>query len=140
MIAPGNAEDAAGGFHANQIDIWVQGTTHAAPLSRDKIEALTVTRTTLTPCEYEGPLASPERTVSAVDPACRFVVAIPPVDANTEPKPQLPGRKPDDPTLEAAFRFVLRNDRTRPKLTSGSRKCRSTSPRSPNYKPSCVRP
>ena len=40
MIAPGNAEDAAGAFRTNQIDIWVQGTTHAAPLSRDKIEAL----------------------------------------------------------------------------------------------------
>ena len=42
MSAPGNAEDAAGPFRANQMDIWVQGTTHAAPLSRDKIEALTV--------------------------------------------------------------------------------------------------
>ena len=112
MIAPGNAEDAASGFRANQIDIWVQGTTHAAPLSRDKIEALTVTRTTLTSLAYDGPLASPEHTVSDVDPACRFVVAIPPVTTNSEAKPQLPGRKPDDPTLEAAFRFVLRNERT----------------------------
>ena len=50
--------------------------------------------------------------MTELDPACRFVAAIPPVAADTEAKPQLPGRKPDDPTLEAAFRFVLRNERT----------------------------
>jgi hypothetical protein len=112
MSAPGNAEDAAGPFRANQMDIWVQGTTHAAPLSREKIEAFTVLRTTLKPRTYEGPNSSGERTVTELNPACRFVAAIPPVAANAEAKPQLPGRKPDDPTLEAAFRFVLRNDRT----------------------------
>ena len=90
----------------------MQGTTHAAPLSRDKIEALSVQRATLTPCAYEGPISSPEHTVTEFDPACRFVAAIPPVASEAEAKPQLPGRKPDDPTLEAAFRFVLRNDRT----------------------------
>ena len=112
MSAPGNAEDAAGSFRANQLDIWVHGTTHAAPLSRDKIEAITLMRTTLKPRPYEGPTSSPERTVTELDPACRFVAAIPPIAANAEAKPQLPGRKPDDPMLEAAFRFVLRNDRT----------------------------
>ena len=112
MCAPGNAEDAAGPFRANQMDIWVQGTTHAAPLSRDKVEAITVMRTPLKARAYEGPTSSPERTVTELDSTCRFVAAIPPVAPDTEAKPQLPGRKPDDPTLEAAFRFVLRNDRT----------------------------
>ncbi|MHB8864612.1 MAG: penicillin acylase family protein [Pirellulaceae bacterium] len=112
MIAPGNAEDSAGGFRANQIDIWVQGTTHAAPLSRQKIESLVATQVTLSANAYDGPLASPQRTVSEIDSASRFVAAIPPVAANAATRPQLPGRKPEDPTLEAAFRFVLRNEGT----------------------------
>jgi len=112
MCAPGNAEDAAGPFRANQIDLWLQGATHAAPLSRDKVEAITSVRSRLQARVYEGPTSSPERTVTELDPACRFVAAIPPVAPDSEAKPQLPGRKSDDPTLEAAFRFVLRHDRT----------------------------
>jgi hypothetical protein len=112
MCAPGNAEDAAGSFRANQMDLWVAGTTHPAPLSRDKIEPLTVQRETLQPQPYQGPASSPERTVTDLEPSCRFVAAIGPVVAEVESKPPLPGRKPDDPTLEAAFRFVLRHDRT----------------------------
>ena len=36
MIAPGNAEDSAGPFRTSQIDLWVSGTTHPAPLSRER--------------------------------------------------------------------------------------------------------
>ena len=47
--------------------------------------------------------------MTETDPAARFIPAIPPVavSTNAEAKP-LPGRKPDDPRLEAAFRTILR--------------------------------
>jgi L-ascorbate metabolism protein UlaG (beta-lactamase superfamily) len=81
MIAPGNAEDAAGRFRTNQIDLWVKGTTHPAPLSRPKVEAMGGSRTVLVSVAYTGPLAWPQRTVERVDPAWRFVEAIPPAAA-----------------------------------------------------------
>ena len=105
MCAPGNAEDVASSFRANQMDIWVQGTTHAAPLSRDKVEAITVTRTPLKARAYEGPTSSPECTVTELDSTCRFVAAIPPVAPDAEAKPQLPGRKPDDPDTRSSVSF-----------------------------------
>jgi penicillin G amidase len=112
MNAPGNSEDAASSFRTSQMEIWVQGTTHAAPLARDKVEAIAVQHTTIEARPYDGPTSSNERTVDQAAAECRFIAAIPPAPASAEAKPQLPGRKPDDPTLEAAFRFVLRNDRT----------------------------
>lgn len=77
MIAPGNAEDEAGPFRTSQIDLWVKGTTHPAPLSRARVEALGGSRMELIPVAYAGPPASPERTIEQVDPAWRFVAAIP---------------------------------------------------------------
>ena len=61
MMAPGNAED--GPFRTNQVDLWVRGTTHPAPLSRARLEALGVTRTRLVATAYTGPIASPLKTV-----------------------------------------------------------------------------
>jgi hypothetical protein len=60
---------------------------------------------------YSGPVGSRARTVETADPSARFVAAIPEVKAGQESRP-LPGRKPDDPALEAAFRYLLRNERT----------------------------
>jgi hypothetical protein len=109
MMAPGNAED--GSFRTNQIGLWVQGTTHPAPLSRARVEALGVTRTRLESRAYSGPASSPLRTVPEVDPAARFVPAIPRAAAVTNAASvPLPGRKPDDLTLETAFRRILRPD------------------------------
>jgi hypothetical protein len=107
MMAPGNAED--GPFRTNQLDLWVKGTTHPAPLSRANLESLGVTRMKLTAIAYTGPTSSAQRTLAEPDRAARFVPAFPAVAPNTDtdPKP-LPGRKPDDPTLEAAFRIMLR--------------------------------
>ena len=107
MMAPGNAED--GRFRTNQVDLWVNGATHPAPLSRTKLETLGVTRTKWDAKTYDGPQASRQRTVTETDRAARYVPAIPSVAAttNTQARP-LPGRKPDDPTLEAAFRIILR--------------------------------
>lgn len=107
MIAPGNAEE--GLFRTNQLDVWVRGTTHPAPLSRAKLEALGAKASRLTAIAYTGPTSSPQKTVREAAGEARWVPAIPPVAAETRTaaKP-MPGRKPDDPTLEAAFRVILR--------------------------------
>jgi len=107
MMAPGNSED--GQFRTNQVALWVQGTTHPAPLSRTKLEALGMIGTKLVAIAYAGASSSSRRIVTESDPAARFVPALPPAVAstNTEAKP-LPGRKPDDPRLEATFRVILR--------------------------------
>jgi penicillin amidase len=107
MIAPGNAED--GPFRTNQVDLWVRGTLHPAPLSRARVEALGVKAESLTAAAYRGSLSSPQKLVNEAPREARFVPALPPVVASTNAaaKP-LPGRKPDDPRLEAAFRVILR--------------------------------
>jgi hypothetical protein len=123
MMAPGNAED--GRFRTNQVDLWVQGTTHPGPLSRAKVEALGVTSTKLMAIAYAGPLSSPQRSVTEADRAVRFIPAIPPVaaKADAEAKP-LPGRKPDDPTLEAAFRVILRQGTASEEVDAKLAECR----------------
>ncbi|MBE7501708.1 MAG: penicillin acylase family protein [Verrucomicrobiales bacterium] len=123
MMAPGNAED--GPYRTNQIDLWVKGTLHAAPLSRAKIEALGGSRTSLTVVDYQGPVASPPRTVAEIDPAARLVPALPPVarEAAAEPRP-LPGRRPEDPRLEAAFRTILRQGTSPEEVDAQLAECR----------------
>jgi penicillin amidase len=124
MIAPGNAED--GPFRTNQVDIWVRGTLHTAPLSRAKVEALGVKARTLTAVAYDGSLSSPENIVNEAPREARFVPAIPPVTAtaNAEPKP-LPGRKPDDPRLESAFRVILRQGTPNEEVDAQLADCRA---------------
>jgi hypothetical protein len=127
MIAPGNAEDAAGRFRANQIDLWVKGTTHPAPLSRAKVEALGASCTKIEPTVYSGPVASPRLTVDKVDPAWRLVAAIPvpAPEAKDAPRPRPPSaRKPDDPKLEAAFRRILRRDTPAEEIDALVSQCR----------------
>ncbi len=111
MIAPGNSEDARSPFRTSGMDVWVRGATRPAPLSRDKILAMAASRTALSPSAYTGPVGPAERTVATAEGTARFVPAIPEVKAADAPRP-LPGRKPDDPALESAFRFLLRNERT----------------------------
>lgn len=107
MIAPGNAESDP--FRTNQADLWVRGTMHPAPLTRIRIELLGVTRTKLVAnvAAVFDRSSSPPTTRSLN--GARFIPAIPLVTAstNTGTKP-MPGRKPDDPRLEAAFRTILR--------------------------------
>jgi acetyl esterase/lipase len=124
MCAPGNAEE--GVFRTNQVDLWVRGTTHPAPLSRAKIEALGATRTKkLTAIAYNGPVSSSPQTVGAAPREARFMPALPPVaaEAKTDAKP-MPGRKPDDPTLEAAFRVILRQGTSPEEVDAKLAECR----------------
>jgi hypothetical protein len=127
MIAPGNAEDAAGRFRANQIDLWAKGTTHAAPLSRAKIEALGGSRTSLVPTAYAGPVASPKSTVDRADPTWRFVAAIPTPAPEPKDAPRArpaSARKPDDPKLESAFCRILRHDTPAEEIDALISQCR----------------
>jgi acyl-homoserine lactone acylase PvdQ len=48
VLPPGISEDPESPFHADQMDLWARGGTHPAPLSREKVEELTVSRITLT--------------------------------------------------------------------------------------------
>jgi len=111
MIAPGNSEDAASAFRTSGIDLWVRGATHRAPLSRDQVEAQAASRVRPAVRPYSGPIGPGERTVQSVEASARTIPAIPEVREAEEARP-LPGRKPDDPALEAAFRYLLRNERT----------------------------
>lgn len=113
MIAPGNAEDPESPLRKAGVEIWVKGGTRPAPLSRQKIEPLIASRLAPAVQPYNGAIGPRERVVDQAPAAARFLPAIPAVkaeaQANTKP---LPGRKPDDPALEAAFRYLLRNERT----------------------------
>jgi penicillin amidase len=124
MITPGNAEDGA--FRTNQVDLWVRGTMHPAPLSRAKVEALGGKAQNLTVVAYSGSLSSPQKTVGETPGEARFVPAIPPVAAETksEAKP-MPGRKPEDPTLEAAFRVILRQGTPPEEVAAKVAECRA---------------
>lgn len=124
MIAPGNAED--GPSRVNQVDVWANGKTHPAPLSRTRLESLGLTGTRITAVSYTGPTSSSLRTVTEPDRAARFLSAIPPAasDASGPARP-LPGRKPDDPTLEAAFRLILRQGTPPEEVDAKLAACRS---------------
>ena len=112
MIAPGNCEDGTSPLRTAGIDLWVQGRTRPAPLSRDKVDQLGCSTTRVEARSYQGPLASPPLTVDKPDPAAQFVSAIPAVEPAkevVEPRPRpAEAQKPDDPQLEAAFRVILR--------------------------------
>lgn len=109
MIAPGNAE--AGPSRTNQVHLWARGTLRPAPLSRARLEALGAVRTRLEPKWTRAAARAQEPSPDAsATHGVRFVPAIPtPTPDPTAPSAKpLPGRKPDDPRLEAAFRFILR--------------------------------
>ena len=112
MIAPGNCEDGTSPLRAVGIDLWVQGRTRPAPLSRHKVEQLGCAATRIEVHPYDGPLAAQTLTVDRPDSAVQFVAAIPAVEAaktSVEPRPRpAAAQRPDDPQLEAAFRVILR--------------------------------
>jgi penicillin amidase len=112
MIAPGNCEDAASPLRTAGIELWVQGRTRPAPLSRDKVEQLRCSTTRLEVQAYDGPPAPPMWTVDQPGPGAQLVAAIPAVVAAPDTVPARPrpaaAQKPDDPQLEAAFRVILR--------------------------------
>lgn len=126
VIAPGNSEDADSPFRTAGMEIWVKGGTHPAPLSRKKIEQLGVTKTVVAVRSYEGARFPASFTVDQAKPEWCFVAAIPRVESSskTEFAKPLPGRKPDDPKLESAFRTILRQGTTPADVDARLAECR----------------
>jgi creatinine amidohydrolase len=102
ILPIGSSENPKSPFRFSTYGDWAQGRLHAAPLSREAVEKITVFRSTL------GPEPGVRRAASASgrQNAQR-------ADAQAEQsKPPLPGKKPDDPTLEMAIRYLNRAERT----------------------------
>jgi len=59
VLPPGISEDPDSPFHADQVPLWVAGTTRPAPLGRAAVEAIAASRTTLTIAPYQ--IRSPRR-------------------------------------------------------------------------------
>jgi penicillin G amidase len=55
VLPPGISEDAESAHHLDQMDIWVRGTTHPAPLSRQRVQEIAVSTETLTVQDYLAP-------------------------------------------------------------------------------------
>jgi len=117
VLPPGISEDPESPFHTNQMELWAKGSTHPAPLSRKKIEAIAASKATIEVAHYDGPSSSGEKLArSPRESGARFIPAIPPVTGSRtggEAQAQeLPGRKPDDPRLETALRYFINTERT----------------------------
>jgi penicillin amidase len=126
MLAPGNAEDPESPHRTSGLELWVRGEMRPAPLSRAAVEALGCTRATLTAQAYSGPDSAPPLSVAEADQAARLVPAIPAVEPPREaeqPRP-IPGKKPDDPRLEAAFRVILRQGTAEAEVDAQLARCR----------------
>lgn len=114
VLPPGVSENPDSKHRDDQIEIWAKGSTHPAPLSRDKIEAMATARVKMKAEESNVPDV-PEFNRFVVDeriPGTRFIPAIPKPTAPAGGAQSLPGRKPDDAQLEAGLRYLIRRERT----------------------------
>ena len=87
ILPPGQSEDPASPFRFSTYALWAQAQLHPAPLSRKASEAImaSVRDLTATPTRPQRP---------------------------QPPKTPLPGKKPDDPILEGAIRYLNRAERS----------------------------
>lgn len=97
ILPPGTSEGPTSPFRFSTYAAWAQGMLHPAPLSRQASEAIMVSRQDLTrtPQRPQRKRARPTQLRSQ------------------PPRTPLPGKKPDDPTLEAAIRYLNRKERTK---------------------------
>jgi hypothetical protein len=110
MIAPGDAED--GPFRTNQVNLWVRGTMHPAPLSRAKVEALGGKAQNLTAVAYSGAVSSPQSNVREAPREASFMPAIPP-DACPPNVPNLAAMA-DEPDIIPLIRTSYQRNRLFP--------------------------
>jgi hypothetical protein len=101
ILPPGVSEDPESPFYLSQVDLWLKGTTHPAPLSRDKVDAIAASRQTLSTRPHEGADAPDERTVSTVPEHARFIAAIPAASA-------APAAQPDETPQSLADKMYPR--------------------------------
>lgn len=102
ILPIGSSDNPKSPFRFSTYGDWAQGRLHPAPLSRDAVEKIAVLRSTLGP----EPQARRPRTADRGQNARRGE------SRPQESRPPLPGRKPDDPTLEMAIRYLNRGERT----------------------------
>ncbi len=55
VLPPGISEDPASPHHVDQMDLWVRGTTHPAPLSRQRVLEIAESTLTLPVEDYAAP-------------------------------------------------------------------------------------
>jgi len=98
ILPIGSSENPKSPFRFSTHGDWARGRLHPAPLSREAVERIAVRRATLGPEQRvprsragSGRSGSAQRQVS---------------------RSPLPGKKPDDPTLEMAIRYLNRAERT----------------------------
>jgi len=102
ILPIGSSEDPKSPYRFSTYGDWARGRLHPAPLSRQAVEKITVVRCTPgaeTETRRQGDASQRQRAGRAA------------TDTQTA-RPSLPGKKPDDPTLETAIRYLNRSERT----------------------------
>lgn len=102
ILPIGSSDDPKSPYRFSTYSDWAQGRLHPAPLSRKAVEKIAVVCSTL----------GPEPKVRRPGTASRRQAARRAGTETQESRPPLPGKKPDDPTLETAIRYLNRSERT----------------------------
>ena len=102
ILPIGSSDNPKSPYRFSTYSDWAQGRLHPAPLSREAVEKIAVLRSAL----------SPEPPVRRAEPASRTQSARRGTAQPEESRPPLPGKKPDDPTLDTAIRYLNRAERT----------------------------
>ena len=110
ILPIGSSDDPASVYRFSTYGPWSQGQLHPAPLSREAVHRLAVSQEVLGRKLRPQRQVAPQRgAVRGSDPRGR---QRPPAVRKEVPRVPLPGKKPDDPTLEAAIRYLNRQERT----------------------------
>lgn len=109
ILPIGSSDNPVSVYRFSTYGQWSQGQLHPAPLSREAVGKLAVARETLG--RKPRRLAQPPRRGAGRLPQ-RNVRGGDPVSGQPVERRPLPGKKPDDPTLEAAIRYLNRPERT----------------------------
>ncbi len=97
ILPPGISEDPASPHRTDQMDLWVKGTTHPAPLSRQRVMEIAASTLTLAVEDY----VAPAPVILTMDgtgggPAAALVLRVSPAGASSwEPLPVRPGPPTD---------------------------------------------
>ncbi|UCF16489.1 MAG: penicillin acylase family protein [Phycisphaerales bacterium] len=102
ILPIGTSDNPKSPYRFSTYGDWARGRLHPAPLSLEAVEKIAVLRSTLGP----EPRVRRLRTASSRQSGQREIAQ------SQKSRPPLPGKKPDDPTLEMAIRYLNRAERT----------------------------
>ena len=105
ILPIGTSDNPRSAYRFSTYSDWSQGRLHPAPLSRSAVDKLAVSQET----PGRKRQLTPQRDTNRKQANNR--VRNPRQQEQTAKKP-LPGKKPDDPTLEMAIRYMNRKERT----------------------------